>query len=119
MIFAIYTKLVTPSPFDIPDDFSPSALFETSFGLFNSEDSIRVRLRFKWNTWTAITNRTWGSDQKMTKNSDGSFTLEFTSIPGYELESWIRSFGSDVMVLDPPELREKIIGDFREALAQY
>lgn len=105
--------------FTVPEDFSPSRLFKDSFGLYNSDETIRLKLLFKWNTWTAITNRNWGRDQLLSKNKDGSFTLEFTSIPGYELESWIRSFGSDVKVIEPAELKEKIMSDFKEALAQY
>ena len=75
--------------YEIPEDFSPSAYLADAFGVFTGEEPQRVRLLFKWHTWTAIADRTWGIDQNFTRLEDGSFLLEFTA---REATSWSRGY---------------------------
>lgn len=59
----------------------------------------------------------WG---KITKEYDnGSFIWEI-SVRGYsEITPWIRSFGKSAIVIEPLELREKMIQDWKAVLSSY
>lgn len=112
-------ELMTGKYFDLPPNFSPAKYLEGAFGIYNGGESVRVKLRFVWHTWTAIADRTWGIDQKFERCEDGSFLLEFTSTEGFELVSWILSFGDGVEVLAPESLRNDIRDRIQNASAKY
>ncbi len=117
-----FSRASIPVPevyYDIPEGFSPAEYLADTFGIYTGEEPQRVKLLFKWHTWTAIADRTWGKDQNFTRTADGSFLLEFTARGGYELESWIRSFGDGVKVLAPESLRQKIKDSLKAAYEQY
>ena len=63
--------------------------------------------------------REWFPDQEVEELNDGSVILTFESDMNMILTGWIRGFGPDVEVLEPPELRQQMIEDLQNNLKQY
>jgi proteasome accessory factor B len=59
----------------------------------------------------------WHSTQKITRNNDGSATLEFRVDGLGEITWWILGYGNQVQVLTPKALREKIINIAKNIIA--
>ena len=58
----------------------------------------------------------WGI---ISEESDSAFVFEITVNGYYEIKPWIRSFGSSVEVLAPPELRREIAEEWRQIGETY
>ncbi|MCG7344101.1 WYL domain-containing protein [Sporosarcina sp. ACRSL] len=59
----------------------------------------------------------WG--QITEEHEDGSFVWEIDVRGTAEIIPWLRSFGRGATVLEPVEMRNQMIADLREVLAQY
>ena len=66
-----------------------------------------------------IIEREWHSNQQIIENEDGSVTLKFSSNQKQQVLSWVLSFGEKVKVVQPVELREKVISAAREIFKTY
>jgi predicted DNA-binding transcriptional regulator YafY len=58
----------------------------------------------------------WG---KIVEEDEASFVFEIEVNGTMEIRPWVRSFGSSCEVLEPPQLREEMIAEWRELLAYY
>lgn len=52
-------------------------------------------------------------------NNDGSILLTTTVKSVKEFLSWIRSFGLNAEVLEPKEIREKLLEEYRKMVERY
>ena len=89
-------------------DYDPAELFEGSFGIWQSPDAPpeRIHLRFAPRPWLhrMLQERTWHPTQAFSPADDGWLEMTFTVRGRVEVVPWVRSFGSDVEVVAPPEL---------------
>jgi len=104
--------------FEYPGDFDVHKFFKSS--LFNFEgDKHRIKLIFSSEIKDYILEREWYPNQNEELLRDGSVVISFESEINMILTGWIRGFGANVKVLDPPELREELISDLKRNLHQY
>jgi len=68
-----------------------------------------IKLRFLPKVANNVTEVQWHSTQKVTRNSDGSATMEFRVDGLGEITWWILGYGDQVQVLAPKALREKTL----------
>ena len=68
-----------------------------------------IKLRFLPKVASNVTEVQWHSTQKVTRNCDGSATVEFRVDGLGEITWWILGYGDQVQVLAPKVLRNKIV----------
>jgi predicted DNA-binding transcriptional regulator YafY len=103
---------------EYPSEFNVERYFEMD--LFNfEEERQRIKLKFPPHTRDNILERECYPNQKELLLQDGSVVISFESDLNMILIGWIRGFGPDVEVLEPPELREIMIKDLEQNLNQY
>ncbi len=106
------------STFDYPEDYSPGAYFSGSFGIIGGEPQT-VMIRFSPNVATYISERRYSPDQKLTKEPDGSVTLELRVAVTPDLVTWLLGFGPDAKVKEPAALAATVAERHRQAAEQY
>lgn len=104
----------------IPDpDFDYEDSLRINFGIFRGDKSHTVRLRFTSKVRPYVQERLWQEGQKMEEEDDGSLILTLSATDLLEMKRWILSWGTDVLVLEPPELAAEIGNELRKSLTQY
>lgn len=108
---------ISPERADVVD-FDIDAYFHEGFGFYQG-DVINVRLQFSSNVKQIIQERTWHTEQKITENKDGSITLEMPVSSLKETMWFVLSYGSNVKVLEPEELKKKVIEELNKIHKLY
>lgn len=111
---------LTNTTYIIKDDFNLNNHIDPDFGIWdNKSPAVKIELEFSSSISTYILERTWHVDQKCHQNPDGTVYLSFMSNQLQESLFWILKFGSAVKVINPPELREKVIQEAKKILEKY
>ena len=97
---------VLEDDFNIPDDFNVEKLLGSSWGVMWGEN-IEVKLKFTQNVTRRVKESIWHQSQQIQDLPDGCCILTMQVGSTLEMTPWIRGWGPDVEVLEPPELREQ------------
>lgn len=111
---------LTEETFDLPPDFDGLELLKRAWGVMAGEEKlVTVRLRFGPRVARRVKETVWHPSQEMVDLPDGR--VEWTALIGDTLEivPWVRGWGADVEVLEPEELRERIVAGVRKMAALY
>lgn len=103
--------------FKYPQNYSPSELFKSTFGITqgNTENII---LSFTKDNSIYVKERKWHETARIEeKNNTLLLKMECPITP--ELKQWILSCGSSVKVIAPNKLKEEIIQEVRNILISY
>ena len=96
---------ITCNSFVIQQDFNINKYIDPDFGIWmNRTEPQKIELLFGADVNTLILERTWHPNQECHQNEDGSVYLSFMSNQLQETFHWVQTFGSQVKVLNPPEL---------------
>ncbi len=95
------------------------AMFRHSFRSWIGNDQIRIRLRLLKPWADRVKPRQMMETQVITEEPGGSVVLESIVNSLDEVASWVVSRGEGVIVLEPEELRAKVIALARGALENY
>lgn len=104
--------------YTIPEDFDPYAWLDASWGIM-AEDPVEVRLRFSPVVERRVRESVWHHSQILTDLPDGGCLLSLSVGGIREIKNWVMSWGAEVEVLDPPELRAEIANDVARLAVQY
>ena len=104
--------------FETDPDFDFDAYIGSSFGVI-AEPATRVRVLFERRWATYIEERTWHESQQLHRRKGGRVELAMEVGGTAELRSWILSFGSGALVLEPDTLREDVARELVEAACRY
>lgn len=100
---------ITKNDFQIDSQFDIKKYIDPEFGIWLSDEkSKKIELLFSKEINTYILERTWHVNQECHQNEDGSVYLSFNSNQLQETLHWVMSFGAQVKVINPPELKEMI-----------
>ncbi len=116
---------VTPTKFLRPQDFSPEDHLGGSFGVWNTphDKGRRHQIQLRFTSWAArvVSERRWHPSQQICWVGEGEEVLEMhLELAGFEeITRWIQSWGPQVEVLNPPELRERILASLEETRRLY
>jgi len=110
---------VTKIPFQPPEDFDLSRHLSSSFGIFQGDGVVAVKVRFSPTVARYVQESIWHPSQQLTLGRDGSILAEFQLDGTEEIKRWILSFGRHAEVLEPAELSESIVTEARCLLDIY
>jgi predicted DNA-binding transcriptional regulator YafY len=110
---------LTNIPFHRPKDFNPAAYMASSFGIYQGDDDILIKVRFAPKVARYVLETRKHKSERLAKQRDGSVLAEYRLSSTHELKSWIYSFGSKAVVLEPESLRQEMAEELQDLLALY
>ena len=93
----------------VDDEFDLSDYFGKAWSMIPEGRIYNVKLRFLPKVANNVSEVWWHSTQKVTRNEDGSATMEFRVDGLGEITWWILGYGNEVQILGPKVLRENVI----------
>lgn len=93
-----------PFIFEPPAKFDLQEHLAGSFGVFQGEGEITVKVRFLPRVARYVVESKWHASQQLVSQKDGSVLAEFCLSSTEEIMRWILSFGQYAIVLEPPFL---------------
>jgi predicted DNA-binding transcriptional regulator YafY len=100
----IRSAQVLDTNFEIPPEFDITKLLSSSWGIIWGEET-EIKLKFSPAVARRVKESTWHPSQVLEDLSDGSVLMTLKIGSTLEITPWIRSWGPDVEVLSPEELR--------------
>ncbi len=100
----IRSARVLDANFEIPPEFDITKLLSTSWGIIWGEET-EVKLKFSPTVARRVKESIWHPSQVLEDLLDGSVLMTLKVGSTLEITPWIRSWGPDVEVLSPEELR--------------
>ncbi len=114
----IDVKLTTEKFKPLPKEKIDS-LFTSSLKSWIGFEQFELKIHFDKNWSEIIKSKTYLLNQKITDLNDGSILFEATVNSLDEAATWILSFGKGAKVLEPEELKLKVIQLAKDALSNY
>ncbi len=117
----IRNAVLTTDRYEIPDDFDPDRWLAHSWGIWSSDTTptVDVRLRFDASVAHRVREAIWHRSQQLTELEGGGIEMSVTVAGTVEIRPWVLSWGDEVEVVVPPELREAVAAAVRRAAARY
>jgi predicted DNA-binding transcriptional regulator YafY len=110
---------VTPDTFEPPDPGIVQESLGRAWGVITDQEEVEVVLRFDAEIAARVTETTWHPTEQVSREPAGT-VLWRARVPGtIEIRRWILSWGSQVEVVAPPELRDEVAATYRAAAARY
>jgi len=109
---------VLDNKFSVPDDFSLDNFLEGSWGIKKGKRA-KVELKFSPKIAEFISEITWHPSQKLELNKDGSLYADYEVMGLDEIKRWILSFGADVEVIKPQELKVDLLKEIKNMNSMY
>ena len=104
--------------FEIPHEISIGKLLASSWGIFTGE-AINIVLKFSPHVTRRVKESVWHISQLIEDTPDGGCLLSLGVNSTLEITPWIRSWGPDVEVMEPSELREQFKNWAKQLYAIY
>jgi predicted DNA-binding transcriptional regulator YafY len=111
----------TGETFEPPKGFELQDYFRCAWGIYRGDDTRDVKVRFD-NYYTVIQRvkeELCHRDTCVFTESEDGLIMTDTVQGLEEFAVWLRSFGPSVEVIEPAELREKVVEELRKTLANY
>jgi predicted DNA-binding transcriptional regulator YafY len=110
---------LTPRTFELPEGDGVESALRRAWDIIADQPPTEVVLRFAPGVAARVQEATWHPTQRVVGCTDGSLTWTATVAGTIEIRLWILSWGDDVEVLAPPELRKDVALTHRRAGQQY
>jgi len=104
----IRSLAITADHFEAPPDGVVENALERAWGIIGDQPLVDVALRFAPAVASRVAEAAWHPTQAASREPDGSLTWRATVSGTVEIRSWILSWGPDVEVLAPDELRGEV-----------
>ena len=105
--------------YELKEGLNLDEWISSAFQLEHRDGSQVVRIRFTPVGARFALERQWHLSQHVHMHEDGSCTLEFKTQSLDEVKRWVLPYGSGAEVIDPPELRRRVMEELRRALQGY
>ena len=106
--------------YDIPEDFDPREQLADAWSIWFTEgEPVEVVLRFHPRVAHRVRETQWHRSEQVEEQPDGSLLWRARVAEPQEMVPWIRGWGGDVEVLEPPELRDRMTGEARRLAEAY
>jgi len=117
----IESAWLTDDRFEVPADLDVAKVFQNAWGIWRPQEDgpVEVRLRFSAAVARRVREARWHASESTETLPDGSLTWRALIGDLTEIRPWVRSWGPDVEVLSPQELRQAIARDWRLAVERY
>ena len=110
---------VTPRSFEPPEGATLERDLRRGWDIIADQPATEVVLRFSPAVADRVLETTWHPLQKTERAHDGTLIWRSTVSGVIEIRLWILSWGEDVEVLEPPELRNQVAEILSRAAARY
>jgi proteasome accessory factor B len=97
----------------------PEAFFANSFGVFHTQEPTQVKLRFSTIAAAYVKERRWHSSQRVISKADGTIELLLDVGITPDLVQWVLGFGNQVEVIEPAQLKDKIVQSAESIINLY
>ena len=104
---------------DVPDDFDLRRYFGNAWAVYRGETSYDIEIWFAPEAAKIVTETQWHGTQKIVTQNDGSVILQFRIDGLEEITHWVLSWTGQAKVLQPPELRDRVVAKLQQALALH
>jgi predicted DNA-binding transcriptional regulator YafY len=101
---------------EVPADFDLRGYFGNAWGVYRGAESYKVEVAFTREAAALVAETTWHHTQKVRRQKDGTATITFQVDGLDEILWWVLGWSGRVRVINPPELREKVVAQLRAAL---
>lgn len=117
----IRTIKLLEETYTIPDDFNPQEKLKNAWGIWYTEkEPEEVVLKFSQRVARRVLETSWHADERPPEvTADGSVIWRAKVDEWQEMVPWIRGWGADCEVLEPPELKEQMMGEARRLARVY
>jgi proteasome accessory factor B len=105
--------------YNIPSEFDASAYLADSWGIMRGPGLTEVVLQFSPQVAALVQERIWHPSQIIDELADGGLLLTVRVSDPREMRPWIRSWGADVEILEPGDLRAEMAEQARRMVRQY
>jgi len=105
---------LTDHPYQMPLDFKVDEYVQDALGIMRSGRRIEVELLFSKKAAAWVKDKSWHPSQENSLLKDGRLKLALKVADNEELVGWILSFGSQVQVVRPEALRQKVKDEARK-----
>jgi len=105
--------------FSIPASFNKEAYLKQQFGIEKGGAPQEVLLKFSPTQSRWMREKVWHGTEEKIPQPDGALLLKMFVPVTSELKRWVMSYGRDVEVLGPEELREMVKREVEELAARY
>lgn len=103
----------------IKEKFSIENYLENTIGLYNG-DKMDIKLKITYPYAQGFKEYTWVKDEVISDHIEEGYLIYSATIYGYvEAISWIMSMGNSCEILEPIELKEKVIDEYKKAIEKY
>jgi predicted DNA-binding transcriptional regulator YafY len=109
---------LTETTFTIPPDFNVADLLSGSFGVHSPTGDYHIIIRFNGLAAQLVRERQWHPTQKIIPLPNNAIELHLHLTSLEEIERWILGWGPDARVLEPSELRNRIVNKIEEMAAK-
>jgi len=111
---------LTTRSYTIPEDFDPREKLSDAWGIwFTETEPVEVVLRFHPRVVHRVRETQWHRSEQTEEQPDGSLVWRAQVAEPQEMLPWIRGWGADVEVVEPLELRERMMGEARRLAETY
>ena len=110
---------VTLERFDPPEQDELDATLRRAWDIIGDQDEVTVVLRFAPSVAARVQEATWHPTQHVSEEPDGSLRWTARVAGIVEIRLWILSWGDEVEVLAPDELRVDVRDRLQRALEHY
>ena len=93
--------------------------FAESYGIFSGKATQKAKLRFTPERARWVSGETWHGQQVASYAKDGYYILEFDYNQDPELVMEILKYGSDIEVLAPISLKNRVKEELKKAISNY
>jgi len=104
-------------PADVPQDFDLVGYFGNAWGVYRGDRPYDVKLRFDPVAAEVAAETTWHHTQRVRRHADGSATFSFRVDGLNEIVRWVLGWAGKVRVLEPAELRDRVVEQHRRAIS--
>lgn len=101
------------SSYDISD------FYRYSFDFWTGSENYTVKLLFDTSASGFIKNTIWSEDQELFHREDGSLLLTLTVNSLEQIGDWVMSWGSEVKVIEPEELKDFVLWKAKKIIKNY
>lgn len=110
---------LTKKIFQKKNNFTIDEYMKNTWGVERSDKEKRVVLIFEGKAARLVKEKEWHPSQEIINLPGDRIRFEVTTGSMEEIKSWILSFGADVEIIRPKELKEKIITEIEKMKKAY
>ncbi len=105
----------------IPEEFPGLSIFDTAWSVITGEETTRVTLRFSENVAQRVLETNWhpSQDYEWDEEKEGHLRWWVDVADTTDIAPWVRSWGWDVEVLEPEDLRQRLTHHIKQLAEIY